>query len=56
MSQKKILIQSDQGKVVFSRHGGQILSWQTVDEQEQLYVSPSAVMHGQAAIGVVGAQ
>lgn len=36
--------------VLVALHGAQVLSWQTGDGRERLYLSPRAVMDGQAAI------
>jgi glucose-6-phosphate 1-epimerase len=36
--------------VLVALHGAQVLSWQTGDGRERLYLSPQAVMDGQAAI------
>jgi glucose-6-phosphate 1-epimerase len=39
-----------QDTVLVALHGAQVLSWQTGDGLERLYLSPQAVMDGQAAI------
>jgi glucose-6-phosphate 1-epimerase len=39
-----------QDTVLLALHGAQVLSWQTGDGRERLYLSPQAVMDGQAAI------
>ncbi|MGA8513933.1 MAG: D-hexose-6-phosphate mutarotase [Burkholderiaceae bacterium] len=39
-----------QDTVLVALHGAQVLSWQTGDGRERLYLSPQAVMDGQAAI------
>ncbi|MBS7806225.1 D-hexose-6-phosphate mutarotase [Variovorax sp. PCZ-1] len=46
----QIKLQSQTGNATITEHGSQVQSWQTADGQEQLYVSPRAVMDGQAAI------
>lgn len=43
-------IASDKGSASFSEQGAQLLSWQTSNAQEQLYLSPRAVMDGRTAI------
>jgi glucose-6-phosphate 1-epimerase len=45
-----INIQSQQGSASIAEHGAHLLSWTTTDGQEQLYLSPRAVMDGRAAI------
>jgi glucose-6-phosphate 1-epimerase len=37
-------------RVVVAEHGGQVLSWQTGDGREQLYLSPRSVWDGHTAI------
>jgi glucose-6-phosphate 1-epimerase len=39
-----------QDSVLVALHGAQLLSWQTGDGRERLYMSPQAVMDGKAAI------
>ncbi len=39
-----------QDTVLVALHGAQMLSWRTGDGRERLYLSPQAVMDGQAAI------
>jgi glucose-6-phosphate 1-epimerase len=39
-----------QDTVLVALHGAQVLSWQTGDGRERLYLSPQALMDGQAAI------
>ena len=39
-----------QDTVLVALHGAQVLSWQTGDGRERLYLSPQAVLDGQAAI------
>lgn len=43
-------LQSDAGSATIAEHGAHLLSWTTADGQEQLYLSPRAVMDGRAAI------
>jgi glucose-6-phosphate 1-epimerase len=45
-----VRLQSGVGGASITEHGAHLLSWQTSDGQEQLYLSPRAVMDGRAAI------
>ncbi len=38
------------GRIVVAEHGGHLLSWQTIDGVERLYMSPRAVFDGAAPI------
>jgi glucose-6-phosphate 1-epimerase len=46
----QIKIQSNAGDAKITEHGGHLLTWKTADGQDQLYLSPRAVMDGTAAI------